>query len=96
MCEKCCCPYMVPPWWVTMGAAAPQFGATPTPLPPAAPAAPSAPTHTSTPPPPPPPPPVQTTQQPSSGGNSSNGLGGVVSGLLNTVAGPIGGLLSLL
>ena len=28
MCEKCCCPYLVPPWWVTMGVAPPQHGAT--------------------------------------------------------------------
>jgi len=46
--------------------------------------------------PPPPPPPAQTTQQSSSGGSSNSGLGGVVSGLLNTVAGPISGLLGLL
>jgi len=95
MCEKCCCPYLVPPWWVTMGVPPQQYGVTAATVPaPPPPAAPSAPTHITTPAPPPPPPPAQTQQ--SGSGGSANGLGSVVSGLLNTVAAPISGLLGLL
>lgn len=90
MCQNCCCPYLVPPWWVTLGMPAPQHATT---SPGTAPAPPSQ-AAPSPPPPPPPPPPTQTPQQ--SSGNGGGGLGGVVSGLLNTVAGPISGLLGLL